>query len=143
MDDATNMDRERLHQALRIKTAFDDRWEAASVEAKHKIIRAMLDCADTMSRRWGFRPNDFIFGNDEFTVEHVDAVLLILDRLIQHAAAEGFRNGVTAASALHVVAQLQRILLKGNHAASTAARLRLNVFTMRLRSAINQHFNLE
>ena len=142
MSNPTDIDRERLDQALSIKTTFDARWEAASAEAKHRIIRAMLDCADTVSRRWGFRPSDFIFGNDEFTVEQVDAVLLILDRLIQHAAASEFRDGVTAASALHVVAQLQRILLTGTHAASTAARLRLNVFTMRMRSLINQHFDL-
>lgn len=75
-------------------------WER-SVAAK-----ALIDCAGTLSRRFGHTPDDYLYGGAALTAGEVNDLFARLRLLHDHAYEQGFHQGVTAIYALKAIGTL-------------------------------------
>jgi hypothetical protein len=78
-----------------------DEWE------RRVAAKALVDCADTLSRRFGHAADDYLFGEGSFTGQELTNLFINLRRMHDHALARDFHQGVTALHALKAVASLQ------------------------------------
>jgi hypothetical protein len=93
-----------LSGSLEYRVQFQLRFDEYSEEQKQRTVKALGDCAGTLSRKFGRAPTDYIFGSDEFTRAELGELLTNLRKLFDYAESKSFDEGVTAVCVLQAMA---------------------------------------
>lgn len=85
---------------------FQGRIDEYNRLERRRTVHAIWTCADTLSRKFGHTPEDYVIGSDVFTADEAGELVSNLRTLNVHAEEAHFNEGVTAVCALQAIAAL-------------------------------------
>ena len=104
--DRSTVEKHLLASSRDYWATFKLRLDGYYVWERRIAAKALIDCAGTLSRRFGHTPDDYLYGGHSLTAREVNDLFARLRLLHDHAYGQDFHQGVTAIYAMKAIGTL-------------------------------------